>query len=64
VERGRVVRSSPLVIVVSLCAAERDPQGMYGQVARLEASGAIVTRSNGHAARLALNAAAVGSGVP
>jgi FdrA protein len=62
VERGLAARSSPLVTVVSLCAAERDPQGMDGQAARREASGAMVTRSNGDAARLALSAAAVGSG--
>jgi FdrA protein len=60
VERGRALRSSPLAVVVSLCAAERDPQGMAEQAARLEACGAVVTRSNVEAARLALSAAAVG----
>lgn len=43
--------------VVSLCGAAGDPQGLDDQRARLEAAGAVVTRSNAHAARLAREAA-------
>jgi FdrA protein len=43
--------------IVSLCGARGDPQGLDDQRARLEAAGAVVTRSNAHAARLAREAA-------
>ncbi|HEY7074471.1 MAG TPA: hypothetical protein VH418_03845 [Solirubrobacteraceae bacterium] len=43
--------------IVSLCGARGDPQGLDDQRARLEAAGAVVTRSNAHAARLARDAA-------
>jgi FdrA protein len=43
--------------IVSLCGTARDPQGLDDQRARLEAAGAVVTRSNAHAARLAREAA-------
>jgi FdrA protein len=43
--------------IVSLCGAARDPQGLDDQRARLEDAGAVVTRSNAHAARLAREAA-------
>jgi FdrA protein len=43
--------------IVSLCGAARDPQGLDEQRARLEDAGAVVTRSNAHAARLAREAA-------
>jgi FdrA protein len=43
--------------IVSLCGAAGDPQGLDAQRAALEAAGAVVTRSNAHAARLAREAA-------
>ena len=47
-------------IVVSLCGAERDPQGLKRQAERLLAAGAHVARSNAEAARIALRAAGIG----
>ena len=44
-------------VIVALCGADGDPQGLDAQRARLEAAGAVVTRSNAHAARLAKEAA-------
>jgi hypothetical protein len=44
-------------VVVSLCGAAGDPQGLDGQAATLRAAGALVTRSGAKAARLALAAA-------
>ena len=44
-------------VIVALCGAAGDPQGLDGQRERLEAAGAVVTRSNAHAARLAKEAA-------
>ncbi len=43
--------------IVALCGAAGDPQGLDAQRERLEAAGAVVTRSNAHAARLAREAA-------
>ena len=43
--------------IVALCGAAGDPQGLDEQRERLEAAGAVVTRSNAHAARLAREAA-------
>ena len=43
-------------VIVALCGADGDPQGLDAQRARLEAAGAVVTRSNAHAARLAKEA--------
>ena len=43
-------------VIVALCGAAGDPQGLDGQRERLEAAGAVVTRSNAHAARLAKEA--------
>jgi FdrA protein len=43
--------------IVSLTGAAGDPQGLDAQRERLEAAGAVVTRSNAHAARLAREAA-------
>ena len=40
-------------VIVALCGAAGDPQGLDAQRERLEAAGAVVTRSNAHAARLA-----------
>jgi FdrA protein len=42
-----------LTVIVALCGTERDPQGLAAQRAALEEAGAMVTRSNAHAARLA-----------
>jgi FdrA protein len=53
-----------LNVVVALCGAEGDPQDLAAQRAKLEAAGAAVTRSNAHAARMALAAAASRSEVP
>ncbi len=41
-------------VIISLCGTERDPQGLARQRRALEAAGAIVVRSNAHAARLAV----------
>jgi FdrA protein len=49
--------SDELHVVVSLCATLGDPQGLEAQRERLTEAGAIVTRSNAHAARLAVGAA-------
>jgi FdrA protein len=43
-------------VIVALCGAAADPQGLDDQRAGLEAAGAVVTRSNAHAARLAKQA--------
>ena len=57
VERALTDRPGRLSVVVSLCGAAGDPQGLDGQAAALRAAGALVTRSCAHAARLALAAA-------
>ena len=44
-------------VIVALCGAAGDPQGLDAQREQLEAAGAVVTRSNAHAARLAREAA-------
>jgi FdrA protein len=44
-------------VIVALCGSAGDPQGLDAQRERLEAAGAVVTRSNAHAARLARGAA-------
>jgi FdrA protein len=44
-------------VIAALCGAAGDPQGLDDQRAKLEAAGAVVTRSNAHAARLAKEAA-------
>lgn len=46
-------------IVISLCGAERDPQGLDRQADRLTEAGACVARSNAEAARIALSAAGI-----
>jgi FdrA protein len=43
-------------VIVALCGAAGDSQGLDAQRERLEAAGAVVTRSNAHAARLAKEA--------
>jgi FdrA protein len=63
IAHGRARRTTPLTVVVSLCGTKNDPQDLAAQRAALEQAGAIVARSNAHAARLAV--AAVGaSAVP
>jgi FdrA protein len=57
VERALADRPGRLSVVVSLCGAAGDPQGLDGQAAALRAAGALVTRSCAQAARLALAAA-------
>jgi FdrA protein len=57
VERALAGRPGRLSVVVSLCGAAGDPQGLGGQAATLRAAGALVTRSSAQAARLALAAA-------
>jgi len=57
IERTLADRPGTLSVVVSLCGAAGDPQGLDGQAAALRAAGALVTRSSARAARLALVAA-------
>ncbi|HSR28026.1 MAG TPA: FdrA family protein, partial [Actinomycetes bacterium] len=57
IERALAERPGDLSVVVSLCGAAGDPQGLDGQAAALRAAGALVTRSSAQAARLALAAA-------
>jgi FdrA protein len=57
VERALADRAGGLSVVVSLCGAAGDPQGLDGQAATLREAGALVTRSSAQAARLALAAA-------
>jgi FdrA protein len=60
VERALADRRGGLSVVISLCGAAGDPQGLDGQAATLRAAGALVTRSSAQAARLALTAAGHG----
>ena len=62
IEQALAARPGGLSVVVSLCGAAGDPQGLDGQAAALRAAGALVTRSCAQAARLAL--AAAGRGGP
>jgi FdrA protein len=62
VERALADRRGGLSVVVSLCGATGDPQGLDGQAATLRAAGALVTRSSAQAARLALAAAGHSAG--
>jgi FdrA protein len=48
-----------LNVIVALCGTDGDPQGLSKQRDQLAEAGATVTRSNAHAARLALEAAGV-----
>jgi FdrA protein len=54
IEAGRRIRRGDLAVIVSLCGTDADPQGHAAQRRRLEAAGAIVTRSAAQAARAAL----------
>jgi FdrA protein len=51
---------SDINVIVSLCGTHADPQGFNAQRTALGRAGATVTRSNAHAAALAVCAAAVG----
>ena len=64
IERALADRPGGLSVVVSLCGAAGDPQGLDGQAATLRAAGALVTRSSAQAARLALAAAGLGAPIP
>jgi FdrA protein len=64
IERALAERPGGLSVVVSLCGADGDPQGLDGQAAALRAAGALVTRSSAAAARLALAAAGLGEEQP
>ena len=57
IERARSRRPEPPAVIVSLCGTAGDPQGLDRQAALLRAAGATVTRSNAHAARMAVAAA-------
>jgi FdrA protein len=56
-ELAPVISGADAHVIVALCGAAGDPQGLDAQRARLEEAGAVVTRSNAHAARLAKEAA-------
>ena len=55
-ELAPVIAGLDAHVIVALCGAAGDPQGLDAQRARLEEAGAVVTRSNAHAARLAKEA--------
>jgi FdrA protein len=56
-ELAPVIADVDAHVIVALCGATGDPQGLDAQRARLAEAGAVVTRSNAHAARLAKEAA-------
>jgi FdrA protein len=62
VDAALAARPGGLSVVVSLCGADGDPQGLDAQAAALRDAGALVTRSSARAARLALAAAGLGQG--
>src|SRR4051794_12437879 len=55
-ELAPVIAGKDAHVIVALCGAAADPQGLDRQRATLEEAGAVVTRSNAHAARLASEA--------
>jgi FdrA protein len=55
-EFAPVIDGATAHVIVAVCGARRDPQGLDRQREALEAAGAVVTRSNAHAARLAKEA--------
>jgi FdrA protein len=57
IEQALAGRPGGLSVVVGLCGAAADPQGLDAQADTLRAAGALVTRSTAQAARLALGAA-------
>ncbi|MQA72901.1 MAG: hypothetical protein GEU88_00865 [Solirubrobacterales bacterium] len=64
ISRMLSARPGELAVVVSLCGAARDPQGLDEQAARLADAGAVVVRGNAQATRLAIAAAAGTTGEP
>jgi FdrA protein len=56
-ELAPAIREARAQVIVALCGAAGDPQDLEAQRRTLEEAGAVVTRSNAHAARLALGAA-------
>jgi succinyl-CoA synthetase alpha subunit len=64
IEQALAARPGGLSVVVSLCGAAGDPQGLDAQAATLRGAGAQVTRSSAQAARLALAAAGERGGRP
>jgi FdrA protein len=56
-ELAPVIAQRDAHVIVALCGAAGDPQGLDAQKTALEEAGAVVTRSNAHAARLAKEAA-------
>jgi FdrA protein len=56
-ELAPVIAEKDAHVIVALCGAADDPQGLDDQRTRLEEAGAVVSRSNAHAARLAKEAA-------
>ena len=56
-ELAPAIEEASARVIVALCGAAGDPQDLEAQRAQLEQAGATVTRSNAHAARLAVEAA-------
>jgi FdrA protein len=56
-ELAPAIRDARAQVIVALCGAAGDPQDLDAQRRRLGEAGAVVTRSNAHAARIALAAA-------
>ncbi len=57
IREGLGARGESLSVIAFVCGARRDPQGLEAQAEALLDAGAVVTRSNAHAARIALDAA-------
>ncbi len=57
VQSAVAARPGDLSVVISVCGAAADPQGIDAQMDALRQSGGIVTRGVAHAARMALSAA-------
>jgi FdrA protein len=56
IEAALARRGDDLAVVIALCGTAADHQGLEDQAERLHGAGAVVTRSNAEAARLALRA--------
>jgi FdrA protein len=56
IEAALYERDRGLTVIVTLCGARDDPQGVDRQAAAFLRSGALVTRNAAHAGRLALAA--------
>ncbi len=59
IREGLSRRGERLSVIVFLCGTPGDPQGLESQAEQLLEAGAVVTRSNAHAAHLALQACGV-----